>query len=92
MKNNNEATVVSLARLAPHETGKLPPRIAYSVREYARMVGRCPDAVRREIERKARREGDGLVAELALGTRAHKQAGAGRWSVVVPRHLVESGD
>jgi hypothetical protein len=64
------------------------PRIAWSVSEYARMVGRRPDAVRREIERKARREGDVLVAELALGVRAHKPAHAGRWSIVVPRDLV----
>lgn len=87
---NNEATTLPRAMLALYETGKLP-RIAYSVGEYARMVGRHPDAVRRGIERKARRDGDGVVADLALGTRAHKQPGAGRWAIVVPRHLVESG-
>jgi hypothetical protein len=85
---SNEATVILRARLAPREAGKLP-RIAYSVREYARMVGRHPDAVRREIERKACRDSHGLVAELALGARAHKRPGAGRWSIVVPRHLIE---
>jgi hypothetical protein len=64
------------------------PRIAYSVAEYADMVGRRPDAVRRDIERKVRREGDTWIADLPLGVRAHKQVAAGRWAIVVPRNLV----
>jgi IS30 family transposase len=88
---NDAVSRIRRAVRSPTEGAQLP-RIAYSVREYARMVGRHPDAVRREIERKARREGDGVVADLALGTRAHKQPSAGRWSIVVPRHLVEQGE
>lgn len=65
-------------------------RISYGVAEYARMTGRQADAVRREIERKARRAEDGsCVAELALGVRACKPVNAGRWSIVVPRNLTE---
>jgi hypothetical protein len=52
------------------------------------MVGRRPDAVRRDIERKVRREGDNWIADLPLGVRAHKPLAAGRWAIVVPRNLV----
>ncbi|MGH7434758.1 MAG: hypothetical protein ACRENE_03710 [Polyangiaceae bacterium] len=48
------------------------------------MTGRSPSAVRREVERKARREGAALVADLPLGARAYKEDGAGRWVVTLP--------
>jgi hypothetical protein len=55
------------------------------------MIGKKPDAVRREIERRSRVESDGArVAELALGVRAHKAAHVGRWSIVVPQALLRS--
>jgi len=63
-------------------------RISYSTREYARMVGRKVSAVRREIERKARRDANGLVADLGLGVRAYKSLNGGRWAIVVPRELL----
>lgn len=72
--------------VGPH--GARLRRIAYSVAEYAGMVGRRPDAVRRDIERKVRREGDTWIANLPLGVRAHKPLAAGRWAIVVPRNLV----
>ena len=50
------------------------------------MLGKGAAALRRECERKARREGDHLVADLALGIRAHKHGG--RWFVTVPRTLL----
>jgi hypothetical protein len=81
--NRNNAGAPSLSR---RRTSL--PRIAYSVAEYADMVGRRPDAVRRDIERKVRREGDTWIADLPLGVRAHKPLAAGRWAIVVPRNLV----
>jgi hypothetical protein len=50
------------------------------------MLGKKAAALRRECERKARREGDHLVAHLALGIRAHKYDG--RWFLTVPRELL----
>src|ERR1039458_4226431 len=50
----------------------LLPRVAFSIAETAKMLGKKAAALRRECERKARREGDHLVAHLALGIRAHK--------------------
>jgi hypothetical protein len=70
---------------APTERGFDASR---TVAEYAGMVGRRPDAVRRDIERKVRREGDNWIADLPLGVRAHKPLAAGRWAIVVPRNLV----
>jgi len=52
----------------------------------AASVGRIAAALRRECERKARREGDHLVAHLALGICAHKYDG--RWFLTVPRELL----
>jgi hypothetical protein len=62
------------------------PRVAFSIAETAAMLGKNPVALRRECERKARREGDRVVAHLALGIRAHKHDG--RWFVTVPRELL----
>jgi hypothetical protein len=62
------------------------PRIAFTIDETARMLGKNATALRRECERKARREGDHVVADLALGIRAHKYGG--RWFVTVPRELL----
>jgi len=42
--------------------------------------------VRRERERKARREGDHLVAHLALGICTHKRDR--RWFLTLPRELL----
>jgi hypothetical protein len=64
----------------------LLPRVAFSIAETAKMLGKKADALRRECERKARREGDHLVAHLALGIRAHKYDG--RWFLTVPRELL----
>ena len=63
-----------------------PPRVAFNIGEAAAMLGKGAAARRRECERKARREGDHLVADLALGIRAHKHGG--RWFVTVPRTLL----
>ena len=62
------------------------PRVAFSIGETAKMLGKKAAALRRECERKARREGDHLVAHLALGIRAHKYDG--RWFLTVPRELL----
>ena len=64
----------------------LLPRVAFSIAETAKMLGKKAAALRRECERKARREGDHLVAHLALGIRAHKYDG--RWFLTVPRELL----
>jgi hypothetical protein len=50
------------------------------------MLGKNATALRRECERKAHREGDRVVADLALGMRAHKHGA--RWFVTVPRALL----
>ena len=63
-----------------------PLRVAFNIGEAAAMLGKGAAALRRECERKARREGDHLVADLALGIRAHKHGG--RWFVTVPRTLL----
>jgi len=62
------------------------PRVAFTIDETARMLGKNATALRRECERKARREGNRVVADLALGIRAHKHGG--RWFVTVPRELL----
>jgi hypothetical protein len=62
------------------------PRVAFSMAEAAAMLGKNAVALRRECERKARREGDRIVAQLALGIRAYKHDG--RWFVTVPRELL----
>ena len=64
----------------------LLPRVAFSIAETAKMLGKKAAALRRECERKARREGDHLVARLALGICAHKHDG--RWFLTVPRELL----
>ena len=61
-------------------------RVAFSIAEAAAMLGKNPTALRRECERKARRDGDRIIASLALGIRAHKHDG--RWFVTVPRELL----
>jgi hypothetical protein len=53
------------------------PRVAYSIREAATMLGKTAAALRRDCERNARRDGARLVADLALGIRAHKHGVAG---------------
>ncbi len=89
MTDNDNPTVLNPKPTAKRHRGPTLPRVSFNVREYARMTGRTPNAVRREIERRARRADDGAcVAELALGVRAYKAASAGRWSIVVPRSLV----
>ena len=67
---------------------QLLPRVAFSIAETAKMLGKRAAALRRECERKARREGEGdhLVAHLALGIRAHKYDGRG--FLTVPRELL----
>ena len=50
------------------------------------MLGKNATALRRECKRKARREGDHVVADLPLGIRAHKHGR--RWFVTVPRELL----
>jgi hypothetical protein len=62
------------------------PRVAFTIAETAGMLGKNATALRRECERKARREGDQVVADLALGIRAHKHGR--RWFVTVPRELL----
>ena len=64
----------------------LLPRVAFTIAETAKMLGKKAAALRRECERKARREGDHVVAHLALGIRAHKYDG--RWFLTVPRELL----
>jgi hypothetical protein len=64
----------------------LLPRVAFSIGETAKMLGKKAAALRRECERKARREGDHLVAHLALGICAHKYDG--RWFLTEPRELL----
>jgi hypothetical protein len=80
----------ALAAPSVHTVGArrrhLLPRVAFSIAETARMLGKKAAALRRECERKARREGDHLVAHLALGIRAHKYDG--RWFLTVPRELL----
>jgi ribosomal protein S15P/S13E len=65
------------------------PRIAYSVAEAAKMLGKRAEALRRHIERHAVVEGDDLVARLGLGVIASKRKGGGRWLITVPRSLME---
>ncbi|MGH7294931.1 MAG: hypothetical protein ACRELB_08360 [Polyangiaceae bacterium] len=60
--------------------------MAFNMGEAATMLGKKAAALRRECERKARREGDRIVADLALGIRAYKHGG--RWFVTVPRELL----
>jgi hypothetical protein len=50
------------------------------------MLGKNASALRRECQRRARRDGDHVVADLALGIRAHKHGA--RWLVTVPRELL----
>jgi hypothetical protein len=59
--------------------------VAYSISEAASMLGKNAAALRRECERNVRRDGTRLVAELALGIRAHKHAG--RWYLTFPPEL-----
>lgn len=47
------------------------------------MLGKNATALRRECERNARRDGDRIVADLALGIRAHKHGR--RWFVTIPK-------
>jgi hypothetical protein len=65
-------------------------RIAFTVAEYAQMLGRTPDAVRRELERRARRGTEAILAVLPLGVRAERPLEGGRWSIVVPRALLSA--
>jgi hypothetical protein len=65
-------------------------RILYSIPEAAPLLGRKPDALRREIERRAVPDsGDPhqVVAALAGGIRAYRLASGGRWQLAIPANL-----
>lgn len=63
------------------------PRIGFSMAEAARMIGKRPDALRREIERVVVAEGDELVARLVAGIVARRRKNGGKWFVIVPSGL-----
>jgi hypothetical protein len=76
-------------RPAPSTSGGASlARIAFSVNEAAQMLGKAPEALRREIERHAVREGDEHVAHLVAGIVARKRRSRGRWLVIVPPALL----
>jgi hypothetical protein len=66
------------------------PRVAFSVAEAAKMLGRRPDALRRQIERQALVEGDEKVAKLIAGIVARKKKDGGRWFIIVPPMLLNT--
>jgi hypothetical protein len=78
--------LTSPPNLRPRRRATKLPRIAFSIPEAAKMLGKNAAALRRDCERKAKREGDRIVAALALGITATKDGG--RWYVRIPRELL----
>jgi hypothetical protein len=83
-KQSNSPTTTGSTRLR-HRQGL--GRVGFSIAEAARMLGQTSDALRRLVERHARREGDETIARLTGNIVARKRIGMGRWLVTIPAEL-----
>jgi hypothetical protein len=92
-RTTKSTTTTSTDEDRPHRARRRDAlgRVGFTINEAARALGMKAPALRRLVERHAEVEGDEHVARLTGGILARKRKGLGRWLVIIPSGLRQTG-